>query len=55
MIRRGLADVKDASELSGVQRQLIRYWCRRAGIVPTKTRDAVLARQWRKALNQPDG
>lgn len=53
MIRRGYADVRDAAELSGVQRQLIRYWCRRARIVPRKARNAVLTRQWRKVLNQP--
>ena len=53
MIRRGWASVPDAARLAGVQRQLVRYWCRRAKIVPRKARNAVLTRQWRKVLNEP--
>ncbi|TAL43827.1 MAG: hypothetical protein EPN91_05580 [Salinibacterium sp.] len=53
MIQRGLVTVPEAARLAGVQRQLVRYWCRRARIVPAKARDGLLAKQWRKVLNEP--
>jgi hypothetical protein len=52
LIRRGLASVPEAARLAGVQRQLIRFWCKRARIVPNKARNAILSKQWRKILNE---
>jgi hypothetical protein len=52
MIRRGWVSVPEAAKLAGVQRQLVRYWCRRARIVPERARNAVIARRWRKVMNE---
>lgn len=52
MLRRGTVTVAEAAELAGVSRQVVRYWCRAAGIVIGQSRRARLSKEWRKAMTE---
>lgn len=52
LLRRGLITVPEAAELAGVSRQVVRYWCRAAGIVVGQSRHARLSKEWRKAMTE---
>lgn len=48
LLTRGLITMSDAAELASTSRQLVRYWCKCAGIDPAKRRAAYLRKLWRK-------
>lgn len=50
MLRRGIATQSDVARLARVDRQLVRYWARQAGIDPTKIRRRLLATIWRRFI-----
>ncbi len=48
LIERGELTQSEAARLSGISRQLMRYWCR--DIDPDKARAAYMSRVWKKAV-----
>jgi hypothetical protein len=44
----GLATQSEMARLADVDRQLVRFWCKREGIDPVKARHQVLAKVWNK-------
>lgn len=55
LLREGEATVSDAARLAGVDRQLVHYWAKAAGIDPNGARDTRLARQWRAKMAKRKG
>jgi hypothetical protein len=55
LLREGEATVSDAARLAGVDRQLVHYWAKAAGIDPNAARDTRLARQWRARMAKRKG
>ncbi len=53
LIRRGTMTVPEAALLAGVSRQLVRHWCKQARIVIGQSRNARLAKEWRRVLSRP--
>lgn len=53
-MRRGTMTLPEVAQYAGVSRQLIRHWCKVAGIVIGQARGLRNDREWRKAINQPD-
>lgn len=51
LLQRGTLTVPEAAALAGVSRQVVRYWCKAAGIEIGQARAAVVAKAWRKALS----
>lgn len=51
LLSRGIITVAEARLLAGVSRQLIHGWCRSRGIKPAEARQARIAREWRRGLN----
>lgn len=52
LLRRGLLTVPEAAALAGVSRQVVRYWCKAARIEIGQSREAVIARLWRRAVSR---
>lgn len=50
LISAGKATHSEVAELAGTSRQLVRYWCARAGIDAQKARSEYLAREWEKRV-----
>jgi len=46
LMRRGQATHSEVAKLAGVDRQLVAYWAKSAGIDATATRAAWLAKRW---------
>lgn len=52
LLKEGEATVSDAASLAGVDRQLVHYWAKVAGIDVTAVREERLARRWRRLLDK---
>lgn len=52
LLSRGALTVPEAAQLAGVSRHLVFAWCRAAGVVPTKARQALITKVWRRTLQQ---
>jgi transposase-like protein len=52
LIARGIASIPEVARLAGVSRQLVRHWCKRAGVDVSRTRQRKLADAWRKEMRR---
>jgi len=52
LLRSGKATISEVAKLADVDRQLVFYWARVAGIDANKTRANYLAALWRKSLKR---
>lgn len=52
LLARGMMRPHEVAELAGVSLQVVRYWCRRAGVDWERIRDQRNADAWRKELNR---
>ena len=52
LLARGMIRPAEAADLAGVSLQVVRYWCRRAGLNWRRIRQAKLADAWREELRR---
>lgn len=53
ILRRGYMTVPEVAAHAGVSRQLVRYWCKRAGVNFAKVRAARIGRLWLRHMRSP--
>lgn len=52
VLRRGSMTVSEVAAIAGVSRQVVRYWCRAAGVDIGRARQLLLAKLWRRTLGE---
>lgn len=50
LLAQGIIRPHEAAELAGVSRQVVEYWCRRAGVDWQRIRRARLAKAWARGM-----
>lgn len=55
MLKAGEAAPSDIAKLAGVDRQVVHYWIKAAGLDPAAAYDERIARLWRKRMSRRKG